>query len=108
MRVELGWSSASKLERILIERVCQTWLYLHWLELADVQSANRSTSQVKHESERIERAERRHLRAVKMLATVRKMALPLLIDLKAELTVTDSKPQAIGSRNRFEFLNSAN
>ena len=47
------------------------------------------------------RAERRHLRAVKMLATVRKMALPLRIDLKAELTVP-------GPRSRFDLVNSTN
>lgn len=38
MRAELGWNESSKLERILIERVCQTWLYLHWLEMVDAQS----------------------------------------------------------------------
>lgn len=91
MRAELGWNESPKLERILIERVCQTWLYLHWLEMADTQSKNRSVDLAKHESDRIERAERRHLRAVKMLATVRKMALSLRIDLKAELTVAESK-----------------
>ncbi len=74
MRAELGWNESPKLERILIERVCQTWLYLHWLEMVDTQSKNRSIDLVKHESERIERAERRYLRAVKMLATIRKMA----------------------------------
>ncbi|MEI7459099.1 MAG: hypothetical protein WCK15_06810 [Pirellula sp.] len=47
------------------------------------------------------RAERRHLRAVKMLATVRKMALPLRIDLKAELIVP-------GPRSRFDLVGSTN
>ncbi len=108
MRAELGWNESPKLERILIERVCQTWLYLHWLEMVDAQSKNRSINLAKHESERIERAERRHLRAVKMLATVRKMALPLRIDLKAELTVAESKSPAIGPRNRFDLMNSTN
>lgn len=89
MRHELGWGESPKLERILIERVCQTWLYLHWLETADTQSENRSMDLVKHESERIERAENRHLRAVKMLATVRKMNLPLRIDIKAEVNVAE-------------------
>ncbi len=89
MRDELGWGESPKLERILIERVCQTWLYLHWLETADTQAENRPMDLVKHESERIERAERRHLRAVKMLATVRKMTLPLRIDIKAELNVAE-------------------
>ena len=108
MRAELGWNESPKLERILIERVCQTWLYLHWLEMVDAQSKNRSIDLVKHESERIERAERRYLRAVKMLATVRKMALPLRIDLKAELIVPESKSPALSPRSRFDLENSTN
>ncbi|MBX3421532.1 MAG: hypothetical protein KF752_08250 [Pirellulaceae bacterium] len=108
MRTELGWNESPKLERILIERVCQTWLYLHWLEMVDAQSMNRSIDRVKYESERVERAECRHLRAVKMLATVRKMALPLRIDLKAELTVAESKSPAIGPRSQLDLVNSTN
>lgn len=108
MRVELGWNTSPKLERILIERVCQTWLYLHWLELADTQSQNRPIELVNHEAVRIERAERRHLKAVKMLATLRKMALPLQIELKAELTVTETKAPAVGSVGRFDCLHSVN
>lgn len=108
MRSDLGWNKSPKLERILIERVCQTWLYLHWLELAEAQSKNRPIDLVKHESDRIERAERRHLRAVKMLTTVRKMALPLRIDVKAELTVAESKSPANGPRGRFDLVSSNN
>ena len=107
MRAELGWNESPKLERILIERVCQTWLYLHWLEMADTQSKNRSIDLAKHESDRIERAERRHLRAVKMLATIRKMALPLRIDIKAEVNVTEQKT-SVGSASRFDLLDLVN
>lgn len=106
MRAELGWNESPKLERILIERVCQTWLYLHWLEIAGVQSMNKSIDLTNHESERVERAERRHLRAVKMLATVRKMALPLQIELKAELTASESKSSATEPRGRFDLVKS--
>jgi hypothetical protein len=91
MRDELGWNESPKLERILIERVCQTWLLVHWLETANAQAKGRPIDQMEYESNRIERAECRHLRAVKMLATVRKMALPLRIDMKAELTLAASK-----------------
>lgn len=108
IRVELGWNTSPKLERILIERVCQTWLYLHWLELADTQTKNRPIELAKYETDRIERAERRHLRAIKMLATIRKMALPLQIDLKAELKVTEAKSPTVGSASRFDRLQSVN
>ena len=107
MRAELGWNESPKLERILIERVCHTWNYLHWLEMVDAQSKNRSINLARHESERIERAERRHLRAVKMLATVRKMALPLRIDIKAEVNVSEQK-SSVGSKSRFDLLDLVN
>jgi len=48
------------------------------------------------------------LQAVKMLATLRKMALPLQIDLKAELTVAESKSPALSPRSRFDLVNSTN
>ncbi|MFN7878226.1 MAG: hypothetical protein ACK5PB_23105 [Pirellula sp.] len=108
MRAELGWNASPMLERILIERVCQTWLNLHLLEMADAQSKSRPISLAKYESERIERAERRHLKAVKMLATVRKMALPLQIELKGELTVTESASASPRLRNRFDLEHSKN
>jgi Holliday junction resolvase RusA-like endonuclease len=80
---------------------------MRWLEMLDAQSKNRSIDLVKHESERIERAERRHLRAVKMLATIRKMALPLRIDIKAEVNVSKQKT-SVGSSSRFDFWDLVN
>jgi len=108
MRVELGWNTAPKLERILIERVCQTWLFLHLLELASKQSTATPVGLAEYEERRIERVERRHLQAVKMLATVRKLAMPVRIEVNAELNFDESTPSTIGPRNRFERLNSFN
>ncbi len=107
MRAELGWNESPKLERILIERVCQTWLYLHWLELADTQSKNRPIELAKYDAVRVERAERRHLKAVRMLATLRKMALPLQIEIKAEVNVSEQKDSA-SLASRFDLLNLVN
>jgi hypothetical protein len=107
MRAELDWNTSPKLERILIERVCQTWLYLHWLETADTQGENRPIDLAQHQAAKIEQAEYRHLRAVKMLATVRKMALPLRIELKAEVQVSEKK-SSVGKSGRFDRLSSVN
>jgi hypothetical protein len=65
-------------------------------------------SLAKYESDRIEQTERRHLRAVKMLATVRKMALPIQIELKAEVNVTEKKPSTSDCARRFENVPSVN
>ncbi len=54
MRHELGWSTAPKLEQILIERIVQTWLRLYWLELMEAQSSNRTQELINHQTNRIE------------------------------------------------------
>lgn len=105
MRSEFEWDNSSKLERILIERVCQTWLYLHWMETVEMQGENRPEDLAQRQAARVEQAERRHLRAVKMLATVRKMALPLRIELKAKVQVSEKK-SSVGGRGRFDRLSS--
>lgn len=93
MRAELGWDSSPKLEQVLIERVVQTWLSLHLIESGDAQAGSRTRTipVAKYDAARVEQAERRHLRAVKMLATVRKMALPTLIAVKADIQVTENR-----------------
>lgn len=87
MRNELGWDDASGLERILIERVVITWASLYFAELASDQFNGNSVSEAKYNQYRLDREQRRHLSAVKMLATVRKMALPVLVDVRALISV---------------------
>lgn len=88
MRNELGWQDSSEMERLLIERVVVTWLSLYRSELAYAQSTeNLSVRQHDYLERRIEKAQRKHLAAIKMLATVRKMALPVLVAVKAEVAV---------------------
>ena len=41
MRNELGWAASNAIERLLIERVIQTWLQLHLLELHNAQANGR-------------------------------------------------------------------
>lgn len=95
MRRELGWGASSGMERLLIERVAQTWLHLQLLELADAQSFNRPPESEKYGDEKIARAERRHLNAIKTLAQVRKMALPMRIDLSGSLNVSATQSSVI-------------
>lgn len=110
MRVELGWGESSALERILIERIVATWLDLYFAEVVQNQWKGGSIPEGKYKQYRLDRSHRRHLSAVKMLATVRKMALPLLVDIKAEINVsqiqTNEAKQTFASR--FEALASTN
>ena len=103
MRKELGWDESSALERILIERIVATWLDLYFAELVCNQWKGGSIPEAKYKQHRLDRSHRRHLSAVKMLATVRKMALPSLIDIRAEINVaqTQSNESKMTFANRF-------
>lgn len=108
LREDLGWKNSPRIEQMLIERIVLAWQYLHWAELMNTQAGKCSLSQAKYNQERIDRANKRYLSATKMLVTVRKMALPLRIDVKAEVTVAESKSSAMVPRSRFDLVNSTN
>jgi hypothetical protein len=108
LREDLGWSNSPRIEQMLIERIVLAWQYLHWAELMNTKAGKCSLSHAKYNQERIDRANKRYLSATKMLAMIRKMALPLRIDVKAEVTVAESKSSAMVPRSRFDLVNSTN
>ncbi len=100
MCAELGWDGAPKLDRVLIERIVQMWLSVNIAEISNSQAAKCSIAQAKFSQERIDRAHKRHLIAIKTLATVRKMAIPLISDVKAEVGALKPEQRIV---NRFDF-----
>jgi hypothetical protein len=79
MRDELAGPASTPIERQLIERVVLDWLTLHESECRFACARDLSTKQVEAWQRRIDRAHRRYRGAVKTLAVVRKMAIPVLI-----------------------------
>jgi hypothetical protein len=78
MREELAGEKASALERLLVERIVLCWLSLYDVEIRFAQMKDLTIPQATYWQERIDRAHRRYLTAIKALATVRKLALPAL------------------------------
>jgi hypothetical protein len=78
MRAELAGENPTPLERLLAERVALCWLALHDVEVRFAQAKDLSIKQATYWQERIDRSHRRYLSAIKTLATVRKLALPVL------------------------------
>lgn len=78
LRAELAGPTPSPVERLLAERVTTCWLWLHDLEIRFVQAKNLSISQAEYHQQAIDRAHRRYLVAIRTLALVRKLALPVL------------------------------
>lgn len=79
LRNELSGANPSPLERLLIDRVVVAWLRLHDAELRQVKAASMPIAVAKYHEGRIETLNRQFLTSVKALATVRKLAIPVLI-----------------------------
>ncbi|NQT39374.1 MAG: hypothetical protein HQ581_17890 [Planctomycetes bacterium] len=98
LRAELGGSSPSPTERLLVDRVVTCWLQLAH---ADALAARVEKATAKHEDylqRRQDRTHRRYLSAVKMLATVRKMALPLRVDVNVGRRIESEPLEQTGER----------
>jgi hypothetical protein len=78
LRGELAGPMPTPLERLLVERIALCWLSLHDAELRFAQMPDLNIRQAEYWQNRIDRAHRRYLSAIKTLATVRKLALPAL------------------------------
>jgi hypothetical protein len=78
LRAELAGPSPSPLERLLAERIAACWLHLYYLEMIYAGKDGMSLELGTYYQKSIDRAHKRYLSAIKMLATVRKLALPVL------------------------------
>ena len=78
LRGELEGPSPSPTERLLVDRVVACWLQVQEADLRYAQAGNCSFPQANYHLKRQDRAHRRFLSAMKTLATVRKLALPML------------------------------
>ena len=64
--------------RLLVDRIVACWLQLQSADIAAIQTQSGSLKLLEFYERRRSQAHRRFLSAVKMLATVRKLALPVL------------------------------
>jgi hypothetical protein len=76
LKDELGGESPSPLERLLVERTTATWLQVSYFDGLLAQAKGASEAQAKMLQRQQDAAHRRHLTAVKTLATVRKLLRP--------------------------------
>jgi hypothetical protein len=78
LKTELGGPNPDSLEAMLVERIVACWLHLYHLELVYAGNDSMSLDVSSHYQRCIDRAHKRYLSAIKTLATVRKLALPVL------------------------------
>jgi hypothetical protein len=79
LRAELAGPSPTALERLLVERVVACWLQVQDADVRYAQCSSTLTlDQAKYYQLRMDRAHKRYLSAIKTLALIRKLALPVL------------------------------
>jgi hypothetical protein len=76
LKVELAGSSPAPVERLLAERVVVTWLHVYWIETAVAQAAAKTSTTIRQSAftqERLDRAHRRYLTALRELASAQRL-----------------------------------
>lgn len=79
LRAELAGPSPSPVEKLLVDRVALCWLQLHQVEAAYYAKPSLPIELADHYQRSCDRAQRRFLTAIKALAEVRRLALPVLL-----------------------------
>ncbi|MCE5239797.1 hypothetical protein LLH23_15120 [bacterium] len=104
MTAELAGADPSPLELLLADRIAVCWLHMQYAEAIYAQNLkDLNVHWAEHYQRRIDRAHRRFLSAIKTLATVRKLALPVLqvnIGDKQVNIAGANTPQASGTAPR--------
>jgi hypothetical protein len=78
LRDELGGAPPTPLERLLVDRVVACWLHLHHLEIGYSAKEGMSLDLGAYYQRCLSSAQKRYLSAIKTLALVRKLAVPVL------------------------------
>jgi hypothetical protein len=92
LKEELGGESPTPLERLLIERVTACWLQVNYLDALVAQAQGSSPERVKLLLTQQDAAHRRHLSAIKTLATVRKLLRPPLSPADVAARLAGERP----------------
>ena len=79
LRGELSGGDCSAMERILVDRTVLCWLQLHLIELAYARRSNPPAAEALLFEKKLSAANKRFLASVRTLATVRRLAVPVLI-----------------------------
>ncbi|MEO8495391.1 MAG: hypothetical protein ABI614_09990 [Planctomycetota bacterium] len=91
MQAELAGSNPSPIERLLVDRVVSCALHANHADFKAASSGTVSLQLGDYHQRRQDRAHRRLLSAIKTLATVRRLAVPIRVDLNVTASV-ETKP----------------
>ncbi len=78
LRDELAGPTSTPLERLLVDRIVTCWLHLHHLEMLYAGKESMTLEVGAYYQRTLSAAQKRYLSAIKTLALVRKLAVPVL------------------------------
>jgi hypothetical protein len=102
-RAELAGPSPSPVEKLLVERVVTCWLQVNHADAIVAQCENCTLAQGDYNQRRQDRAHRRFLLAVKTLATVRRLALPIRVDVKVDGAAKTNATTPLSMQDRWRL-----
>jgi hypothetical protein len=101
LRQELAGPKPTPLESLLAERIALCWLSIHLVEIRFEQYAkDLSMRQAVHWQDRIDRAHRRYLSAIRTLATVRKLAVVVQVNIARKQVNVAGAPVPVDEGDR--------
>jgi hypothetical protein len=78
LRAELGGPNPSPIERLLVERIVACWLQVQDADIRYAQAKDLPPKTADYYQKRMNHAHKRYLSALKTLAVVRKLAVPVM------------------------------
>ena len=108
LRLDMSGPSPTPIERLLVERVVACWLHVYQADHQAALNLEKSVGMCEQLARIQDRAQKRYLSAIKTLVVVRRLALPIKLDVSvagsvttktAERTPTPRRLLPIGSEN---------
>jgi hypothetical protein len=81
LRIKLAGLEPTPVERLLVQRIVTCWLYLQFAELRAAHVRSACDAQAEFLQRQVDRAQRRFFSAVRTLAAVRRLAIPLNLNV---------------------------
>jgi hypothetical protein len=96
LRAGLLGDQPSALERLLVERIVVCWLHVNHADEQYFNMGSRELAWAEYRQRNRDRAHRRYLSAIRALATVRRLALPIKLDVSLAGMVEPKPAKAAG------------
>ena len=87
MRTELCGPNPTSLEKLLVERVVASWLYAYHADYKYAKANDITFEHGDYLQRQQDRSHRRYLSSIRMLACVRRLALPVKVDVNVTGTL---------------------